>query len=99
MFPAGGAIPFSGLDANIPRYADRFLSALEPSVRNQIRALFALFEHITIFIFDFFASRMVNHVALGDVWCCASDFGSSAREGEQSEYGFVDFGSIENTTT
>lgn len=49
MFPAGGAIPFSGLDAKIPRYADRFLAALEPSVRIQIRALFALFEHVTIF--------------------------------------------------
>ncbi len=49
MFPAGGAIPFSGLDADLPRYADRFLSAIEPGVRRQIRALFALFEHVTLF--------------------------------------------------
>lgn len=49
MFPANGAIPFSGLDADIPRYADRFLSAIEPGVRWQIRALLALFEHVTIF--------------------------------------------------
>jgi hypothetical protein len=49
MFPAGGAIPFSGLDADLPGYADRFLSAIEPGVRRQIRALFALFEHVTMF--------------------------------------------------
>jgi hypothetical protein len=49
MFPAGGAIPFSGLDAKIPRYADNFLAALEFSVRLQIRALFAFFEHVTLF--------------------------------------------------
>ena len=48
MFPAGGAIPFSGLEADIPSYADRFLSALEPRIRWQIRALFALFEHATL---------------------------------------------------
>lgn len=48
MFPAGGAIPFSGLDADLPGYADRFLAAIEPGVRRQIRALFALFEHVTL---------------------------------------------------
>ncbi len=48
MFPADGAIPFSGVDADIPSYADRFLSALEPRIRWQIRALFALFEHVTV---------------------------------------------------
>jgi hypothetical protein len=49
MFPAGGAIPFSGLDARIPRYADRFLAALEPPQRLEIRVLFAVFEHATLF--------------------------------------------------
>jgi hypothetical protein len=49
MFPADGAIPFSGLEADLPRYADRFLAALEPRIRWQIRALFALFEHVTLF--------------------------------------------------
>jgi len=48
MFPQRGAIPFSGRDADIPRYADRFLSAVEPGARWQIRALFALFEHATL---------------------------------------------------
>ncbi len=48
MFPADGAIPFSGLEADLPGYADRFLAALEPRIRWQIRALFALFEHATI---------------------------------------------------
>lgn len=50
LFPPDGAIPFSGLDADIPSYADRFLSALEPRVRLQIRLLFAFFEHVTLFI-------------------------------------------------
>ncbi|MDE0909966.1 MAG: hypothetical protein OSB60_05840 [Myxococcota bacterium] len=50
LFPADGAIPFSGLEADIPNYADRFLSALEPRVRLQIRALFMLFEHVTLFL-------------------------------------------------
>lgn len=50
LFPAGGAIPFSGIDADIPSYADRFLAALEPRVRIQIRALFAMFEHVTLFL-------------------------------------------------
>ncbi|MCP5044921.1 MAG: hypothetical protein GY944_28165 [bacterium] len=49
MFPEDGAIPFSGRDADIPCYADRFLLAIEPGVRWQIRALFALFEHVTLF--------------------------------------------------
>jgi hypothetical protein len=48
MFPADGAIPFSGLEADLPGYADRFLAALEPRIRWQIRALFALFEHVTL---------------------------------------------------
>ena len=47
MFPADGAIPFSGLEADLPGYADRFLGAIEPGVRWQIRALFMLFEHAT----------------------------------------------------
>lgn len=48
MFPADGAIPFSGLEADLPGYADRFLGAIEPGVRWQIRALFMLFEHATL---------------------------------------------------
>jgi hypothetical protein len=48
MFPADGAIPISGLEVHLPAYADRFLSALEPRIRLQIRALFALFEHATL---------------------------------------------------
>ncbi len=49
MFPRGGAIPFSGPDAKIPDYADRFLAALEPRLRLEIRLLFAFFEHATLF--------------------------------------------------
>jgi hypothetical protein len=48
MFPADGAIPFSGVEADLPGYADRFLTAIPRGVRWQIRALFVLFEHATL---------------------------------------------------
>lgn len=48
MFPADGAIPFSGVEADLPGYADRFLGSIPPGVRWQIRALFMLFEHATL---------------------------------------------------
>ncbi|MCH7867226.1 MAG: hypothetical protein IH881_05970 [Myxococcales bacterium] len=48
MFPADGAIPFSGIEADLPGFADRFLASLPPNVRWQIRALFMLFEHGTL---------------------------------------------------
>lgn len=49
MFPANGAVPFSGLEANLPTYADGFLASIPKHVRWQIRSLFALFEHATLF--------------------------------------------------
>jgi hypothetical protein len=48
MFPADGAIPVSGLEADLPGYADRFLGSIPLDVRWQIRALFMLFEHGTL---------------------------------------------------
>ncbi len=47
-FPAGGAIPLSGLDAGLPRYVDRWLSALPGRQRLLIRVLLLLMEHATL---------------------------------------------------
>jgi hypothetical protein len=48
-FPAGGAIPASGLDADLPVYTDRFLMAAHPRMRLLIHLLFFLVEHATLF--------------------------------------------------
>ncbi len=48
MFPAGGAIPLSGREADVPAYLDDYLSGLPRHLRLQIRALFLLFEHGTL---------------------------------------------------
>jgi hypothetical protein len=49
MFPADGAIPVSGLEADLPAYTDRFLASIPASFRSQIRALFMLVEQATLF--------------------------------------------------
>jgi hypothetical protein len=48
-FPAGGAIPLSGRDADLPGYADSFLDSLPSHLRLQVRAMLMLFEQATIF--------------------------------------------------
>ena len=48
-FPAGGAIPLSGRDADLPSYADAFLRSLPRHLRLQVRAMLMLFEQATIF--------------------------------------------------
>ena len=48
LFPGGGALPVAGVDAHLPHYVDRHLAALPRSKRLQIRALFGLFEHLTL---------------------------------------------------
>ena len=48
-FPAGGAIPLSGRDADLPGYADGFLESLPRHLRLQVRAMLMLFEQATIF--------------------------------------------------
>jgi len=48
LFPDQGAVPLAGKEAQIPRYVDRHLAALEPRVRLQIRALILLFEQSTL---------------------------------------------------
>ena len=48
LFPADGAMPLSGVDANLPGYADHYLANLPRRQRLLIRALFMLFEQSTI---------------------------------------------------
>ena len=48
MFPPGGALSPSGLDAGIPRYMDLYLGRVTPRLRRLMRLLFFLFEHATI---------------------------------------------------
>lgn len=48
LFPDGGAMPVAGVDAQLPNYIDRHLSALPASKRWQIRALFLLIEQLPL---------------------------------------------------
>lgn len=48
LFPPGGALAWSGAEAGIPRYVDRFLDASHPRQRALMHALFALIEHGTL---------------------------------------------------
>ena len=48
LFPRGGAVPPSGLDAGVPAWTDRWLDALPGATRRLVRLLFALVEHATL---------------------------------------------------
>jgi hypothetical protein len=48
LFPPGGAVPPSGVDAGVPDYVDRWLAAVPARVRILLRLLFALVEHATL---------------------------------------------------
>jgi hypothetical protein len=48
-FPAGGEIPPSGLEADVPAYTDQLLTASHPRMRLMMHLLFFLVEHGTIF--------------------------------------------------
>jgi hypothetical protein len=48
LFPRGGAVPPSGLDAGVPAWTDRWLDALPGATRFLVRCLFALVEHATL---------------------------------------------------
>jgi len=48
-FPAGGGIPPSGLDADLPGYTDRLMAAAHPRMRVLMHLLFFLLEHATLF--------------------------------------------------
>jgi hypothetical protein len=49
MFPPGGAIPYSGVEADLPGYTDRLVTASHPRIRLGMHALFFLVEHATVF--------------------------------------------------
>ena len=48
LFPAGGGLALSGIDAQLPHSIDRHLAALPRAQRIQIRLLLAVVEHITL---------------------------------------------------
>lgn len=48
LFPRGGAVPPSGLEAGVPAWIDRWLDALPAATRFLVRCLFALVEHATL---------------------------------------------------
>jgi hypothetical protein len=48
VFPAGGAIPCSGLEARIPAYVDGLIARAHPHSRRLMRLLFFCFEHATL---------------------------------------------------
>ena len=48
VFPPGGAIAHSGLDARIPAYVDALVARAQPRPRRLMRLLFFLFEHGTL---------------------------------------------------
>ena len=82
MFPPGGAIPASGLEANIPAYVDRLIVASHPRIRRLMHLLILLFEHATL-IFPapgrggmrrFSTLRGDQQVAVLDAWSESSIF-------------------------
>ncbi len=48
LFSGGGGLSVEGVDAHLPHYVDRHLAALPRGKRLQIRALFLVFEHLTL---------------------------------------------------
>jgi hypothetical protein len=48
LFPAGGAIEPSGIEAGVAGYVDRLVTASQPRQRLLMRALFFLIEHATL---------------------------------------------------
>jgi len=48
MFPPGGHIPASGVDANLPDYIDRWMSVSSKQTRVLMHLLYFLIEHATV---------------------------------------------------
>ncbi len=48
MYPAGGPIPSSGLDADLPGYLEQLMAASRPRTRILLHLLFFLVEHGTL---------------------------------------------------
>jgi hypothetical protein len=49
LFPPGGAIHYSGVEADLPGYTDRLVAASHPRIRLAMHGLFFLVEHATLF--------------------------------------------------
>jgi hypothetical protein len=83
MYPAGGAIPSSGVDADVPAYLDRFLIASVPRIRILVHLLLFLVEHATLFFpapgWDgrrrFSGLNAAQRVAVLDGWSESNLFG------------------------
>jgi hypothetical protein len=82
MFPPGGAIPDSGLEANVPAYIDRLIVVSHPRIRLLMHLLMHLVEHATL-IFPakgrggmrrFSSLRGDQQVAVLDAWAESSIF-------------------------
>ena len=48
LFPGGGGLAISGIEAQLPQYVDRHLAALPRAQRVQIRLLLHAVEHVTL---------------------------------------------------
>ena len=76
MYPPGGAIPPSGLDAGIPGYVDRLMAASHPRIRLLLHLLIFTVEHATLVFWApgytgwrrFSALTSGQQVAVLDAW-------------------------------
>ncbi len=82
MYPRGGAIEASGLDADIPGYVDRLMLASHPRIRLLIHLLIFFVEHSTL-VFRapghggfrrFSALPHAQQIAVLDAWATSSLF-------------------------
>jgi len=48
LYPPGGAVPPSGVEAGIPAYTDQYVAAVPAGTRRLMRLLFLAFEHATL---------------------------------------------------
>jgi len=82
MYPAGGPIPSSGLDADLPGYLERLMAASRPQTRILLHLLFFVVEHGTLMFptsgrggMRRFSSQDVEHrVAALDGWAESKRF-------------------------
>jgi hypothetical protein len=50
VFPSGGALEPSGVEAGVPAYVDQYVGSVPPPTRLLMRMLFLLFEQVTLFL-------------------------------------------------
>ncbi|MDH3520348.1 MAG: hypothetical protein OEM49_07810 [Myxococcales bacterium] len=83
VFPPGGALACSGLEAGIPRYVDGFVAEAPPRSRARMRLLFFLIEHGTLLfpapgglrgLRRFSALPLEQRIAVLEGWACSRLF-------------------------